>query len=488
MSLARFLRRSEGSTPFALLWFAMLAILSGLAIDVSNAWRTEQALAQAASAAAHAGVVALAGGAPAETIREAAAAAAIENLPGATRDSVLRSLPQDIRLLRFDPVTGRAAPADDPDAVLVELHRSAATENPVRFLMLQLVGAFLPGAREEWEISAHGMAAITGRAACAAADGIYSEGQLDISSAQVVGANVCFHGQDGVWMPQANSFQLGSVVSMPDLESCLGKCEDAANPGASAAAREVNLLPFGVAGRIAQLRADFLTDGGGHRARDFFAGKPVVPGPLHDSAVAAGLLAGMPQPGAVIRLSAPDFEILQPRITGVTYEVGCAAGAASPLVALLTGKPGQSNARRLTLDGEVRNIAIVTDCAVHVADGAEIRGALIVTTEAKSGVSAGSFARIGADSCAPGDRSTLATGAELRVPAGFAGSNLDILVDGDVHFAAASAAGTLHRGLNLMASGDVHLSAGHTFRACGTAAPLAPGPRLIREVALSPAG
>lgn len=470
---------SGGGTAFSLMTGLVLVLIGGLALDGTNAWRHQQLLQQSADVAAHAGVVTLANGGTAAAARTAAINAVQLNAPNAIWGPVFEDAATDVQAINYDPETNIASSVGKTNAVAVFLHRTAANNNPVTTYMLHFLNLVSPGlARDAFDVNAAAVATISKTQTCNSTDGIYSKNQIDFTSSNTFGAGYCIHSQSDIWMPQQNTFAATAGLSMPDLVDCGSKCTDSANPGSAAAAFERNLLIPDLPTFIMEIHDDFLDpySNGGQKS-EFFANKSLESGALVALEAVGIATAGLAK-GSIVSMNQATFESLTDVPGGLVYDVSCTAN-------------GNGGNARLTFDnssGQIHDVAIITNCSLEFNPGADVIASLILSTANKTTatVTAGSGAFVGdpAGGCDVDQRTTIMSLGDMHVPADFAGSNVSLIVDGDVNMAATGSSTTLtHSGISIMSSSEVHIAAGHTFNSCaGPDSGLQPELRVIRHI------
>ncbi len=150
-----------GGTIFGLFWFILIVGICGLAVDTTDAVRTQTMLQATADAASHAAVqdlfLAAIVGMPDEN---AAAASAVDsaliyadkNLPFVENGVVLRA--PDVQVGFWDPLTRTLAlgSGQTPNAVLVTLRRTGANGNALGMNFLRIAGL------SDWDITAQSVA------------------------------------------------------------------------------------------------------------------------------------------------------------------------------------------------------------------------------------------------------------------------------------------------------------------------------------------
>ena len=466
----RFLAREDGAgTMFALFLFMVIVVMSGIAIDGSNAWRNSTHLNASADAASHAGAVALANGGGLTEVRTLAQAAAQANMPTERYGSVVADAVQDIQLMHFDTSTRTLSTTGSQNAVVVTLSQTTANLNPVRTFYLRLMGV------DTWDVRGDSIAIYEASAECNNTDGIYADDEISLSSQNSVGSGFCVHSQHAVWLPQQNMFGDGSVVSMPNLDDCKSKCTDASNPGINPMAINMILPDFGeyIMDMYADFSVDYLTPG---IKKTWFDAKNISAldvGPLIDASVTLPNLLGI---GAVVDLTWDQFHAISDLPEGLVYRVNCPIN-------------GNSAKTQLTFNattGRMRNAALITNCSLSFSDGSYILGSLVITTrdQTTASVTAGSSVTVAdpTKQCNDDDRTTLMSMSKVSVPAEFVISNVTLVVDDDVDVASATSSGTVSKGLSIYASGKVSMSSQHNLQVCGGSNPLAPEGKVIRHV------
>lgn len=480
-SMAGFRRCEDGSAPFFILWFCVLAFVAGIALDTANAWRHKQILQQTADVAAHSGTVALAEGLSNEEVVQRVTSSIETHLSPGSYGPVM-SGPENISILDYNHRTSSlAATGALRNAVSVTLQRDESVGNPVNLLLLRIGSVFGMGDRgfNSWQIRARSISVVAPTSLCATSDMIHAAGTIHLTANQSFGSGYCVHSQSSVWLPSRNRFAEGSVLSMPDLEYCQNKCSDSANPGAGAAAREMNMPVPDIDAHISKIEGSLLFAAGPtHEA--FFASRPIS----GDTSVMedAGILHRGARRGDVVEISAGDFNSLEAYPSGLTYDVSCEGKYPDRLEK--KSKKGSSSTGYMNFDGVFEDLAIVSDCSASFSRGTVMRGSLVVLTNDTAGISADSKAEIGdpTGGCRSSERTTILSRGDLRVPAGFATSNVSLVMRGDVKFAG-SAGSSTHRGLSIVTEGSIHLSAGHSFQSCNMEPANQPRSRVIRHIA-----
>lgn len=466
-----FINSEEGAgTAFALFVFMVLCVLLGVMIDTTNAWRNRTMLAAAADIGSHAGAVALANGASEDEALQAARALVAQNLPITTYGNTVQS-DGDVYLLHFDTDTRQLYEDGPRNAVAVRSNQLASRGNAVGTFLLDFAGVF------SWDVREVSVAVFDVSANCLGTDGLYSKGQIRISSQGYVGSGYCLHSNDHVWLPQQVTFEPDTMVSMPDLDDCKNKCNTDANPGIQTGEFPMIFPEFGdyIQGTYDAFNTNGLDD---ETKAEFFKDRSL--GDLSEL-ISAGIVSAVSPPlkGAVVNMSVAEFQVIENLPSGLVYNVTCSA------------KGGGKNTN-LTFSGsagKMRDAALLTNCALDFEDGSVVEGSLIITTRISSSatVSASSDVTIGDTSvgeCRAEDRTTIMSLSGVSVPAKLGASNVTLVVDDTVDIASASSSGDTSYGFTIYATNEIDIAAQHTFISCGyTGDIFLPRGKLIRHVA-----
>ena len=368
--------------------------------------------------------------------------------------------------LHYDATLNRLAMDGPVNAVSVQVQRSRATGNAVGTFLIKLAGI------SSWDLGAASAAAVVETRRCNPADGAYAAGEVTISGQAAVGADYCLHGQAGVDLAGLSVFKPGSGLSMPDLVLCDGRCSDLTNPGIEAAMAEANLILADAEAHLRRLAEGFADPKSNLPEKEaFFRNRP-RDGDLEPLAE-IGVPVKSLDTGDVVRLTPLEVSRLHGYPEGLVYQVSC------------------TGAERLEITGygmgiELRNLVLVTDCAVELEATVTLTGVLLITTsKTPMAVMNGALAGDPEGACAPGSATQVFSLADLDLPSTFAGANATFLTPGDIRVAGTpTGAPAPHAGTGLHAGGDIRLEGSHSFTACGTERPPAvPELRVIRQVA-----
>lgn len=450
-----FTRREDGGgTVFSLFLFVILAMLLGLMVDATNAWRNRTFLTSVADIAAHGGAVALATGRTEAEVAAEAARLVEANLASSSFGGVLDA-ESDVFILHYNAAARTFEVNGPKNAVVVRVGRTESRGNPVGTYLLHFAGIDL------WNVAAESASVFN--ETCGATDGIFAKGQITLTSQNDIGSGFCIHSEERVWLPQQNTFAADSYVSMPDLADCGNKCNSDANPGLVEGVNAIEnhkIFPDFAEATLTSYAAfrGPVVDGGEKQAH--FAGVSV--GQSISYLKAAGInVPGSAQPGDLVSLTHAQFHALEQLPQGFVYDVQCPA----------SGSGGKSKLTFNATTAKMSKAALTTNCAIEFGDGASVVGSVVITIResANAVVTAASGAVVGdpTGSCVSGDRTTIMAVSDVSAPAKLVMSNVTIITGGDISIASAGSGDTVSRGVALYASGDVHIASQHTFRSCG---------------------
>ena len=216
-SVKRFGRDEQGGlTIFMLFMILVLVVLSGIAVDYSNAERTRSQLQAAADAAAIAAVTRISD--PQEARNKAIEFASL-NAPAAIHGQVL--VADDVEFGQWDADARAFVPAAAPaDAVRVTTRRADVNDNALPTYLLRLTGLMNSGeGTEAFNISAQAVMAtsfIPGTAKCDGS-GLFSYRKIESGSNNSYRDGFCLYGRRGVKIGSDNSFEDETSIEMPNL-------------------------------------------------------------------------------------------------------------------------------------------------------------------------------------------------------------------------------------------------------------------------------
>ena len=449
-----------GVTAYALFVFSICMMLGGLAIDISNAWRTRTELSVISDIGAHAGIVELArSGSP-----SAAHGAALLSVAGnrssrrkdQNPDQARASITPTERIfaLRYDPEQNLILPSlpDDPaaNAIAVQLRYDTAERTSLPSIFLQMVG---------WNIGSHSIAALVPSRRCIGGNGLFSRGEILLDRYTEFGQDVCMHAQRRMtfWTPP--KLAQGAQVSLPNLNGCEERCTDLLTSAIGREAMtEVNLLQPGFAAHMEALAQSFTIPALDSPAkRAFFAHRPLARdlSALSELGVAVSKL----KQGAVVDLQPIQLQRARHLPRGLVYSVSCVGEREDTF--LILGAPGP------TLHGS----ALVTDCPVVVSRARDLSDALVTSTwDGIPGTTLPGIEIMARGSGGPcrKKRSVLMARQQILLLSGASASGLGIVSAAEVTLQPPPAQGpeTTHRGLSVHAGHTIHVEGEHRFEAC----------------------
>jgi hypothetical protein len=243
--------RSEedgGLTIFGLYIFACIAMVSAIAIDMSNLVAQHTKLQMTADLAAHAALYNRDSNNASDSID--AALAVVENsMPEAQYGTVIDA--NDFIFGDFDYTSGDfTRDANSRNGVLVTAKRYASNLNAVDTFLLGLSGV------PEIDVVAQAVF-VTFRPACLR-EGFVAEGVVDLQSNNGFSNGFYIHSNTHVSLNSNNNFEEGTVVSMPDLDQLdLPKSGFESNSGLDVALRQ-GRMHIRILGMIDEIAAGIL--------------------------------------------------------------------------------------------------------------------------------------------------------------------------------------------------------------------------------------
>ena len=470
-------RENGGATVLGLIAICLMLLFAGVAIDVANLYRHQTLLQLAADSAAQGGLVTLARGGQAADVRSAARGMVEKNLPKARFGQVITDPDHELQVLHYDPASGalaEASPAAPANAVLVRLQRSEAAGNPVPTFLMGMAG------HDAWSLSAASVAVLQPTQRCGNGEGIVARGAIDLGLSPAFGSDFCLHSQSSIALPPGTRTQDALRVSLPDVSDCVGACK----PGTPAPRFNpvaLNLVMPGAQDHVARLAAGFVDPQITLPEETAFFATRGLAGDA-EAVREVGLGADDLRPGAVLQMTPLQFSQMRERPAGLVYAVRCntVKNDRRPLWE-----------RSLTLTGlegapTLRDLVLVTDCAIEMDDLVRIEGALILMTGPQGAqIAAQPGATLGA-ACDATRRVRLMTSGDLVLPAALARGNVSAVAGGDIRLSEAKGQErTPHNGLVLHAGGRVTAKGSHSFARCPDEAisdPLMPAMQVIAHV------
>ncbi|HQU66696.1 MAG TPA: pilus assembly protein TadG-related protein [Albidovulum sp.] len=209
--IREFSRDSEGAMGvWGLILFFTICVIVGLSMDVSNAFKVRSEMQVAADAAAHAALVTRVKFGREQAIQKALAVANtnLSTQKGSTgaikaSDIVFGKWDKDKKVFTPDP--------NSISAVMVNARRNSSRANGVETFLLSSVGL------KSWDVSTNSVME-TYRPGCLT-EGFVAENMVDIQSNNGFEAGFCIHSNGTISINQNNTFDAGTIVSLPDTDN-----------------------------------------------------------------------------------------------------------------------------------------------------------------------------------------------------------------------------------------------------------------------------
>jgi len=242
---------SGAYTVWSLVWFSLYVAIGGLAVDMTDAYRTQSLLQATGDASSLAAVMSL----PDEADgRSQAIAYSKDNMLQNNNGTVLRG--SDVTFGTYEIATRTFTPGDTsnmnfekPDAAMVLTRRAAANENPLATNFLRIIGL------TDWDVNTASIA-IKYVPECIRG-GFVAYNRVDTNSNNYYFNNICIHGQNlvddngqncAVEVQNGGTFDPGVIVSMPNKpDLCRLPQVYNNNTGLEAAHTEGDVYPADVA-------------------------------------------------------------------------------------------------------------------------------------------------------------------------------------------------------------------------------------------------
>jgi hypothetical protein len=416
-NVTRWFRREEGGMTLFGLYFLIIGFMvGGYAVDMASVAATRERLQATADAVAHSAIYLRDSSSEDEAIAGALAIAE-EWMPEANYGTVISS--DDIKFGTWDSATETfTASSGTTDAVQVQMHRTNASGNPVRALML------VWSDDNYWDLTA--TAVFNTYIPDCLREGFVSNGVVDLQSNNGFAAGFCVHSNSYVSLNNNNSFEAGTVVSMPDLDDLdMNQNGFKKNPGLESALRE-----------------------GSYNIRMLNNVSDIIDGLLYaNDAYLPDYITGVSWLGINnTNLTASEFT------TGRIHYLACSSG----------------NTANFNLGGvTLSEIVLITNCKITFGNGTVLEDSIIATTSTSDESFKGpNGIQIGAsDSCAAGGGATLITKGGMKFASGLQLHGGRLIALGDISFAA-NADGI--NGASIIAGGEIDGSSNTTMNFCGS--------------------
>lgn len=315
----------------------------------------------------------------------------------------------------------------------VTARRSKARHNAVSTFVSSFVGL------TDWEVTAAAVAE-TYRPSCLR-EGFVADKGVDIQSNNGFAAGFCIHSNTGIKINQNNTFEPGTIVSMPSLDGLqVAASGFRQNNGLLDALRE-SFYKIRILNRITEITAA-LESGDLTRVSDYSAG-------------------GVSQSHLYLK-------------TPGVVEVTVAGGVLDP-AQLTKGRIHRLNCTgtvKMMQDVTYSEVAILSPCPIQFATGSKFEDVLLVTkstaTDSFKGPSGNGSTKMNFgknDGCANGGGAQLVTPGGIKLAAGMNVYGSQFLAAGDIEFAA-NADGI--EGISLVSGGQINGTSNMKMGFCGS--------------------
>lgn len=483
--LESFSKDEDGiATVWAIFWMIICFALSGLAIDVTNAWKVHAILQYTADSTALAGAYELqtAGNDSIEGLVEIQANEfATLNMHEDRYGDVL--IDADIQVGYWDPVNysfsemvGTADPRGLADAVRTTTRQNSVQNTGVGTFFLRFVGF------QEFTVAASATATVF-EARCYF-DGLIAAGHVKLSTKESFYDEYCIHGEEGLDISHDNFFEgktynpdgtvalEGTIASTEFEENCGPSaihCTIDQNPGIVPAFREQSLNLSKVTNiglYIDILTTEYSNDPDlymvnayvGSLVDPLYNYEPDETAPDQGSLPILDRVTFSPKPNEPL-----DVSLLDENKINV---IDCGRNGFDVNLAVeLEVVEGEEAPDPLILE----NIVIVGEgCDFKFDSSVNFKNAIIATTATGTQTFSGSSGVVLGedDGCVQGNEVTLITAGSVNFAAKLAAYDLEIIAADDVHLAAKANDMGEHYGTSVTAGGDIQVTTGHTFHGC----------------------
>ncbi len=410
-----------GGTVMGLLWFAVLVGITGLAVDITDAYRNRTMLQATADATALAAALDL----PDQSkVAATAATYAIGNMGFDVNGTVLDT--NDVQIGLWDPATQTIdTSALLPDSVMVTVNRSADNGNSVPANFLRIIGL------QGWNVTA---TAVAQRfiPECLK-DGLIARNVVDMSSNNGFSNQICVHGNKGVDLQNSNTFEAGVNVSMPSLNMLEGPSDVLnSNPGLQDALRE-NYLDPRMVNHVDEIMQSFLD--------------------VTSSVIPSYIDITLP-----VIVVDEKFDI-STALPGRIYHIDC--------------KPNKN--ARIPANTTVVNVVVIAECEIAIGAGATVLSSVLGSRSggngsvSKANVGVAANVQLGVpDNCAVGGGVQIFSNATIHTASSTSIDGVQMVAAGDIELGARSEG---VNGISAQAGGDITLTSNNMFGLCSGGAP-----------------
>lgn len=419
LSFRNFLNdESGGYTVWSLLWFSIYLAMGGMAVDMTDAYRTKTMLQSTADAASLAAVMSL----PDEGDgRSQALSYSQDNMLQNINGTVLRG--SDVTFGTYEIASRTFTPGDvsnmnfnKPDAALVVTRRAEANENPLATNFLRIVNLFGMDLMD-WDVNTTAIA-IKYVPECIRG-GFVAYNRVDTNSNNHYINQICIHGQNApvdsgqdyaVEVQNGSTFDPGVIVSMPDKTDLSRLPQVYGNTGLQQAHIGGDVWPADVA-KLPQI-IDGLTD-------IVTADNPYLPSYINLT----------PSDGLPVIINETN-SFAGPYVAGHIYDISCSGGSDLTLPTNTT----------------IQDVVIVSECGIRASNGLSLTNVAIASKGVGNGqnplashqINFASDPNLGsANFCTTGDGGVeIYALASAHVAAGTVASGIRIVVGGDLELTA----------------------------------------------------
>ena len=396
-------------TILGLFFFMCVAIAGAFALDVASLYAARTHLQTAADQGAHAALY----NRPlmdADDAKQTAMDIVLATLPSTKFGAATTT--QNIEFGRFN-IADRTFVVDESATEAVRVVTSFSDErgNAVKSFLFKLIGF------DEFDVSAKSIF-IAYYPGCLR-EGFVADGIVDVQSNNAYGNGFCIHSNTYVSLDSNNTFEAGTVVSMPDLDSLdLPKSGFETNDGLQSALRRAT-MNIRILSRIDSMIYRYENP----LATDYPGDTEELPDYITDPTVQE------------MRTRSVETAELE---RGRVYSIACIGGSG------------------LTIDASetLREVVIISPCEIKFTGGSSIEDARIISKNTSSdSINAPAGLRVGRnDNCDPGGGAQLITNGGMRFPADLQLYGAQLMAKGDISFAA-NASGV--QGASLIAGGEI---------------------------------
>jgi hypothetical protein len=406
------------TTPMYILLFIIFVMLGGIGLDVANAFKNRTHLQVAADAAAHAALFWREFHPPEEAVTMALDIAN-RSLPFAAYGETL--LASDVQFGVWDAANATFTPdAGATEAVAVMTARLEERLNPVPTFLLRMLGF------DAWNIRS--LAVFEKYKPTCLREGIVGEEVVNMTTGNLYKRGFCVHSNEHVSLNNYNTFEPGSIVSMPDKTDIVLPADGMnTNPGLPAAMRDgsyylriverINAIIAGVQDPTSTYYRTYITS--------------AVPIPLNRND----------------KLDATKFT------SGRIHNIDCTSATQNAKIHAGT---------------VLRNLVIVTDCQIMFGENVVLENVVVASSNTSAtSISAASGLQIGRnDNCATGGGAQVVTLGGANIPQYLKMYGGQILAAGDVSFTS-DASGM--QGFSIVSGGTVDGTTDSVLGFCGGA-------------------